>query len=842
MRTAKRISAAVMAAFLLAASTVFCGCGSGGIKEGKNGKISKDEKWYSANRATVGGQYAGQSDVQSCISKYVGSSDELACFHLEIQKSVPQGQDPMTADYDALQLSVLEFYGKDGSLVDTVDLKKGIADSGMFRLDPGEYSELIKMLRKDADKDKSDEEVFKENDISVSWMANDDFMIKDSMVSFSAQVVFPAKDGSSWEQKTINIGYDFKAKEYRNLGEARNNSQAFVQAVREFEDYKVILCQPAASNTYTIKVTLPDGKEAEYKLDSALPNSGIDYIDGLIYLGDGKMLFEGENYSSGNITQFYEFDLNTGKCKEYLDDVAWCKKDLFYVNYVSGVGNVVIDQEGIKVLDLEKKCKTEYFSFSSCNINRSDTYNMTVLDIKDDHIYLSALSMTNADLFDTNENITHFYALSLEKENPHAGKNILRVTTLGVFSYSFCEAVCRFNDTNRNYFIKIDEDYSITSKINSGEISYWDEDYDAKADKASSELSYQLAVDLMNGDGPDMVFGGYRYSNLNNSKYLLDLKNEIKTSGVFDNVLKACETDGKLFQCPLSFSLSGIVVPSSLAGDKQYGFTYDQYKDLVKGPCNGADPISVYRDQTDYLKTCMNTMPDVYLKDGKADFDNKEFRELAEYVKDNAPAKRIESETDPFVPVEKDNRGCRYDVGITLTHMLRFYGDSLKDTRLMGFPSGDGRGPVVSVDTSIGISAQTDMKNACIEFVRYMLSEDVQKLTAEYDSATPVNINAYKKGGIKAVEKYNDNYKRNSSQYNRQELREFGFAWCEVDKSAVDEYEKAVRSCTCAVYEDPTISIIVKEEMPAYLTGQKSLDEVIRIINDRAKTVVSERG
>ena len=70
----------------------------------------------------------------------------------------------------------------------------------------------------------------------------------------------------------------------------------------------------------------------------------------------------------------------------------------------------------------------------------------------------------------------------------------------------------------------------------------------------------------------------------------------------------------------------------------------------------------------------------------------------------------------------------------------------------------------------------------------------------------------------------------------------FGFAWCEVDKSAVDDYEKVIRSCSCVISEDPSISMIVKEELPAYLTGQKSLDDVIKIINDRAKTVVSERG
>ena len=123
------------------------------------------------------------------------------------------------------------------------------------------------------------------------------------------------------------------------------------------------------------------------------------------------------------------------------------------------MGNVVIDQEGIRRFNFEKKCREEYFSFSSCNINRNDTYNMSVLDIKDDRIYLASSPTLTDELFDANTAITYLYILTLENENPHAGKTIIRVTSMNYYSYALCDAVCKFNDTNRDYFIEFDDDY-----------------------------------------------------------------------------------------------------------------------------------------------------------------------------------------------------------------------------------------------------------------------------------------------------------------------------------------------------------------------------------------------
>ena len=832
MITAKKISAAFLAAMLFVASAALCGCEAGG----RNKKVSKDEKWYSVNRATVGSQFIDRPDVSYFNTRYVGNADGISVFYLQIEKRVPEGENPNNYSISQLQQNRFELYGEDGALVESVDFRDLIDRSGLFKLDPKDYAEIIKKLRTDDDKDKTDEQIMKENGYYAECFPDQNFMIKDNCLNFSVRVLLPSKDGSSWEDKIRNVAYDVKNGALKDLGEARDIGGS-VLAAYDLEDYWLTLVSSSTGGVDLLKVTLPDGSDAEYKLSSVMPDTNVQYISTVFYLGDGKIIFQGDVLGE---QRFFEMDLNTGKCLDYMDDVSWLRKDISQAGYISGAGNVVIDQNGIRKLDFEKKCRTEYFSFSSCNINRNDTYNMSVLDIRDDHIYLSSKPVLNDDLSGSVNDVTYLYTLSLEKENPNAGKTVLRATSLGYFSYAFCEAVCRFNETNANYFIKLDDDYTIMSKMNSGEISFWDEDYSKKRSKFIAELSYKLALDLANGDGPDIVFGEYDYSNLNSSKYLLDLNDEIGSNDVFDNVVNACKTDGKLYQYPVAFSVSGLVVPASSAGVGQYGFTYGRYKELVKGPCNGKDPVSVFRDQMEYFNACMNVMPDTYLKDGIIDFDNKDFRELAEYIKDNA-GDMIEPEEDMYTPVEQESRGIVYDDGITISRLISFYGDSTKDIRVMGLPSGDGRGPAIDVSVSVGISANTKEKAACVEFVRTLLSEDIQEMFEEFDDATPVNTGAFRKTGIKAVEKYNAKYLQNSKKYSRQQLRLSGLPWCEVDKSAVDEYEKAIRSCSCVISEDPAVSMIVKEEMPAYLTGQKSLDDVIGIINDRVKTVASER-
>ena len=58
----------------------------------------------------------------------------------------------------------------------------------------------------------------------------------------------------------------------------------------------------------------------------------------------------------------------------------------------------------------------------------------------------------------------------------------------------------------------------------------------------------------------------------------------------------------------------------------------------------------------------------------------------------------------------------------------------------------------------------------------------------------------------------------------------------------IDVYRDIIASVDRKNMTDSSIMIIMREEIQAYFAGDKSLDEVIEIINNRARTYYGERG
>ena len=57
----------------------------------------------------------------------------------------------------------------------------------------------------------------------------------------------------------------------------------------------------------------------------------------------------------------------------------------------------------------------------------------------------------------------------------------------------------------------------------------------------------------------------------------------------------------------------------------------------------------------------------------------------------------------------------------------------------------------------------------------------------------------------------------------------------------IDNMENIILSCSKSNSSDAAISTILMEEMSAYFLGQKDLDSVIKIAQDRAQKVLDER-
>ena len=257
----------------------------------------------------------------------------------------------------------------------------------------------------------------------------------------------------------------------------------------------------------------------------------------------------------------------------------------------------------------------------------------------------------------------------------------------------------------------------------------------------------------------------------------------------------------------------------------------DEYPDFVKGPCNGTDLIQ--SGQAVYFAMLFNDMRDKFLVNGKADLSVPEFAMLADYVKDNVP-----EECQPFEIISEKTYNYadyRHFYGIGSFYSART--GMIKNPTILGIPSLDGHGPNFTPLYSVAVSKQAVDAGACGDFVKILISDEIQTYMAMKDYFV-INRNAFRTAAEKANSYYNNGGSTHSngggsSPYNG------GKKFSETE---VDNVERVIMSCSKMQTEDSAISIILIEEMPAYFLGQKDLDAVIKIAQDRIQKVLDERG
>ena len=145
---------------------------------------------------------------------------------------------------------------------------------------------------------------------------------------------------------------------------------------------------------------------------------------------------------------------------------------------------------------------------------------------------------------------------------------------------------------------------------------------------------------------------------------------------------------------------------------------------------------------------------------------------------------------------------------------------------MIGIPSVDGHAEVIK-GTGIGITSCCPLQDGAWEFVMKMMSSEIQLLSFN----DPVSITAQRV----LFEGYCD-------LRNQLDHAMFGDGYhAPIDKDLAAWYIDQISDAVVVPDTDSSIIIIINEEMPAYFEGQKSLDDVIGIIENRVNLMLKER-
>ena len=351
-------------------------------------------------------------------------------------------------------------------------------------------------------------------------------------------------------------------------------------------------------------------------------------------------------------------------------------------------------------------------------------------------------------------------------------------------------------------------------------------------------------MDVMNGDGPDMFLDVSYLGQLNSGNYLADLTpfiGNLDSNKYFTNIIDISKVDGKLYNLPICIGIGGIHTDAQYAGASGVGFTTEEYEKFLSDVLNGDDVIT--SGQASYFATLFTAMRDKFIVNGKADFTGPEFAALAEYVKDNVREKSASwNDMNPHVVYDEmsvvDVQKAIYTTSYGFSDYFMILNQLSSGNSILGIPSSDGRGPSAMAYSSIAISAQACDVNACGEFVKLLMSDEMQLKLAEHGDFV-LNREAFRKAGEGAVKYYNahsvaDMYSSMDSGPESNRVK--------YTKEHIDILENTILNCSTMTSEDAAVNLILIEEMPAYFSGQKSLDDVVKVAQDRVQKVLDERG
>ena len=809
-----RILSCFMAAAVMLPPVFMCGCGRKADQRTlvvmPPEAITEDMPWYDGKTVYIGDSF-DSDEYDNLSSSLAGVTDEYIIW-----------------ESSGTRITDTEDYGDDifVSLLSIFDL----SGNKLYEIDAGE---LTKEYLSDAD----------------SFYMNGSY-VEDGYIAIEATRI------DHGEYTDVKLLYDLSLQEIVSCEEIAERRFHSPSAYTTFviDGWQLT---PSANyigsypSGWKIGLRSPQGDSSVIDINEQLPDIQILQLDGFFYLGDSKVILNTTDYGihqNGNIL----LDMESGTLYDIEGDrdYAWISElpNAFNYRYYEGVGNIAVDQDGIKIVNMENRTEETYLLFDNCDANRADicAWEMEILSFSEDHIVFggSLFRIAESDGYVAGGRyVSLMIILDRAENNPHTGDTVLTAAIIGELAYPMAEAIRLFNKEDNGALILPDPRYrydTVKEEVERTE----DMDNDSYRLAVRSALLSKLSIELMAGDAPDLIINSMDYPQLNRPDLLLDLSEDLPdSSAIYNNVIEAAETQGHLYQMPLSFSLDGLLVNSTDVDTSVPGFTYDSYRDYVSGPCNGTDPTLMTR--LEFTDACLEQLGNTVYSDGHYDFGSDSFPEMVSFVNSLILPDGNEPDTFPIISpdeeyVEPPSSSYVY-IGSPFNLLTTTEG-RVEDMILYGFPSPEPSGLVVNIYQSVAVSAATDAPDKCHDFVSSLIGPEYQDLFTS-DFGLPVNRDSLSAACVNDCERYNNTIRI-------YEIQSAVYGWEDPDRSQlpgdpdqlfeiIDGYISSASGIRSA---DPTVLMIVREEIQAYFAGQKNIDEITGIIQDRVDTLIEERG
>ncbi|MGM9607358.1 MAG: hypothetical protein ACI3XJ_07625 [Oscillospiraceae bacterium] len=370
-----------------------------------------------------------------------------------------------------------------------------------------------------------------------------------------------------------------------------------------------VLAEVYSENTSETKIVVLDKD-----LNNLFEIKGENLWGQMILLGDGSVAMSSYIYD--------QFTGEGGQVLRIIDKKAgtWSEKEYPMPTNVGSVypgsGRFLFyydNGDSLYGYNAQKEAGEKILSWSSADINRSDLAFFTFLE--DGRV--AAMTRT----WGENGMETEIAILTEQDASVLADRTILTYATM-YLSYDMRERIIDFNKSQSDYRIEI-RDYS---EFNTAD------DYNAGLTKLNTEIIAGQVPDILDTNGLPIRQYGAKGLLENLWPYIEDDEELGGREGMMENVLKAAEQDGKLYQIFNSFNIRTVVGAARVVGEEM-SWTLEDLRSALATMPEGCTIFGEGDTKENMLSNVMAMQMDNFVDwtTGECQFDSEEFIALLEF-------------------------------------------------------------------------------------------------------------------------------------------------------------------------------------------------------------------
>lgn len=561
---------------------------------------------------------------------------------------------------------------------------------------------------------------------------------------------------------------------------------------------------------------------------------------------DGKVYFCAEvvDKDSQSISLF-EIDMNAKTLGEEINAPALGTGIAYFTEH----GAFVKKPSGIFSYNIESHALDSVFSWKDVDIDLNvfpyeNAYPISadkcvVISASDVSAYYEASYANDTSAASAPADPTKILVMTREAKNPNAGKSVLVIGGFGVYNNPVLnDAIYRFNTSDSEYRVEL-VDYSDQvdfSSIKSGDYSSYVNAY--------ANVTQSLYRELMDGKGPDVIVSGDSGIDVDryvNRKLLVDISalmkkdKEFKPEDYMENILKAYETDGKMYEFPVSVSLSGWVGVTEYVGDTS-GWTLEEF---IKTAETIPDTVTMFDNMTqqDLLEDMMSTSLHQFIdyKNGAANFSDERFYSMLNAAKNyglpEGPVEEMGAEGEEFMPMQFSvpNKFLALAESDINSPMAIDQYEKASGTPLsyVGYPSESALGLACESDLSFSITSTCGDQDAAWRFLKNLIGDEAQE---------SVGIQDLVQGEWEPIHRSIPVLKSAIDSQIASYIEKNG-----ISEESGDKYIEIIESAGAVSRVDEQIMSVINEEASLFFADQKSAEDTASVINDRLKALLGER-